>query len=167
MFHTAFVRSNTLMLSRDEIDILWDAKDQFPKDFKAEVLFLDADAVIPDLNTATVSEMQMRLKVLRQKDCTPDDGIHKQVGKMDSGISVVKDISVDDVNYMFNENMDSDPHAVKDIAVDDGEIKSTFTAVTSDVMKPLETKEVTVDVHQELAILQTNVMKTMKQRKRN
>ncbi|KAJ1438910.1 Tensin-type phosphatase domain [Sesbania bispinosa] len=210
MFHTAFVRSNTLMLSRDEIDILWDAKDQFPKDFKAEVLFLDADAVIPDLNTATVSEdanetesaetesaspeefyeveeifsnaidaqeekaeydshafpdnavddenhkevWKEELDPPTFQDCTPDDGIHKQVGKMDSGISVVKDISVDDVNYKFNENMDSDPHAVKDIAVDDGEIKSTFTAVTSDMMKPLETKEVTVDVHQELAIMQ-------------
>lgn len=39
MFHTAFVRSNILMLSRDEIDILWDAKDQYPKDFKAEVSY--------------------------------------------------------------------------------------------------------------------------------
>lgn len=37
MFHTAFVRSNILILNRDEIDILWDAKDDFPKDFKAEV----------------------------------------------------------------------------------------------------------------------------------
>lgn len=39
MFHTAFVRSNILMLSRDEIDVLWDARDQFSKDFKAEVLY--------------------------------------------------------------------------------------------------------------------------------
>lgn len=37
MFNTAFVRANVLMLYRDEIDVLWDAKDQFPKDFKAEV----------------------------------------------------------------------------------------------------------------------------------
>lgn len=37
MFNTAFVRSNILMLNRDEIDILWDAKDHFPKDFRAEV----------------------------------------------------------------------------------------------------------------------------------
>lgn len=36
MFHTAFVRANILMLVRDEIDTLWDAKDQFPKDFRAE-----------------------------------------------------------------------------------------------------------------------------------
>lgn len=37
MFHTAFVRSNVLMLNRDEVDVLWDAKVQFPKEFKAEV----------------------------------------------------------------------------------------------------------------------------------
>ncbi|KAF9616598.1 hypothetical protein IFM89_030650 [Coptis chinensis] len=44
MFNTAFIRSNILMLNRDEIDILWDAKDRFPKDFRAEVLFSDMDA---------------------------------------------------------------------------------------------------------------------------
>lgn len=38
MFNTAFIRSNILMLSRDEIDMLWNAKDQFPKDFRAESL---------------------------------------------------------------------------------------------------------------------------------
>ena len=37
MFNTAFVRSNILVLNRDEMDILWDAKDQFSKDFRAEV----------------------------------------------------------------------------------------------------------------------------------
>jgi len=37
MFNTAFVRSNILMLNRDEIDILWDAKDHFPNDFRVEV----------------------------------------------------------------------------------------------------------------------------------
>lgn len=40
MFNTAFIRSNILMLNRDEIDVLWDAKDLFPKDFRAEVCFL-------------------------------------------------------------------------------------------------------------------------------
>ncbi|GMP35732.1 hypothetical protein CsSME_00008069 [Camellia sinensis var. sinensis] len=37
MFNTAFIRSNILIISRDEIDMLWDAKDQFPRDFRAEV----------------------------------------------------------------------------------------------------------------------------------
>lgn len=37
MFNTAFIRSNILMLNRDEIDILWNNNDQFPKEFRAEV----------------------------------------------------------------------------------------------------------------------------------
>ncbi|KAL6207311.1 hypothetical protein ACLB2K_018269 [Fragaria x ananassa] len=44
MFNTAFIRSNILMLNRDEIDILWNIKDQFPKDFRAEILFSEMDA---------------------------------------------------------------------------------------------------------------------------
>ncbi|KAL0404035.1 UNVERIFIED_CONTAM: Formin-like protein 18 [Sesamum radiatum] len=43
MFNTAFIRSNILMLNRDDIDILWNAKDLFPKDFRAEVLFSEMD----------------------------------------------------------------------------------------------------------------------------
>lgn len=38
MFNTAFIRSNILIVNRDEIDLVWDAKDQFPKDFRAEVI---------------------------------------------------------------------------------------------------------------------------------
>ncbi|KAL6221556.1 hypothetical protein ACLB2K_004952 [Fragaria x ananassa] len=45
MFNTAFIRSNILMLNRDEIDMLWDVKDQFPKDFRVEILFSEMDAV--------------------------------------------------------------------------------------------------------------------------
>ncbi|CAK9146645.1 unnamed protein product [Ilex paraguariensis] len=44
MFNTAFIRSNILMLNRDEIDILWNSKDQFPKDFRTEVLFSEMDS---------------------------------------------------------------------------------------------------------------------------
>ncbi|KAH6757562.1 hypothetical protein C2S51_038710 [Perilla frutescens var. frutescens] len=44
MFNTAFIRSNVVMLNRDEIDTLWNVKDQFPKDFRAEVLFSDMDS---------------------------------------------------------------------------------------------------------------------------
>ncbi|KAJ1381469.1 Tensin-type phosphatase domain, partial [Sesbania bispinosa] len=44
MFNTAFIRSNILMLNRDEIDMLWNAKDHFPKSFRVEVLFSDMDA---------------------------------------------------------------------------------------------------------------------------
>ncbi|KAB1996233.1 hypothetical protein ES319_D13G217900v1 [Gossypium barbadense] len=44
VFNSAFIRSNILMLNRDEIDVLWDAKDQFPKEFRAEILFSEMDA---------------------------------------------------------------------------------------------------------------------------
>ncbi|KAE9601731.1 putative C2 domain, formin, FH2 domain, protein-tyrosine phosphatase [Lupinus albus] len=44
MFNTAFVRSNILMLNRDEVDILWDTEYHFPKDFRAEILFSELDA---------------------------------------------------------------------------------------------------------------------------
>lgn len=39
MFNTAFIRSNILMLDRDAVDILWDVKDRFPKNFRVEVGF--------------------------------------------------------------------------------------------------------------------------------
>lgn len=37
MFNTAFIRSNILILNGDEIDTLWNARDHFPMDFRAEV----------------------------------------------------------------------------------------------------------------------------------
>lgn len=37
MFNTAFIRSNILILSCEDIDILWDAKGRYPKRFRAEV----------------------------------------------------------------------------------------------------------------------------------
>lgn len=37
VFHTAFVRGYVLMVGHDEVDHMWDARDQLPKDFKAEV----------------------------------------------------------------------------------------------------------------------------------
>lgn len=42
MFNTAFIRSNIIMLNRNDVDMLWNAKDQFPNDFRAEVNFYRA-----------------------------------------------------------------------------------------------------------------------------
>ncbi|KAJ0680432.1 putative tensin phosphatase, C2 domain, protein-tyrosine phosphatase, C2 domain superfamily [Helianthus annuus] len=39
MFNTTFVRNNVLKLSLDEVDVLWNARDQMPKNFEAEVCF--------------------------------------------------------------------------------------------------------------------------------
>uniref|UniRef100_A0A804P0T5 C2 tensin-type domain-containing protein n=1 Tax=Zea mays TaxID=4577 RepID=A0A804P0T5_MAIZE len=36
MFNTACIRSNILMLNCDHIDMLWNGKYQFPKDFRFE-----------------------------------------------------------------------------------------------------------------------------------
>ncbi|XP_022921542.1 formin-like protein 13 isoform X1 [Cucurbita moschata] len=44
MFNTAFIRSNILIVNREEIDTLWNAKDKFPKEFRAEILFSEMDA---------------------------------------------------------------------------------------------------------------------------
>ncbi|XP_057969779.1 formin-like protein 18 [Malania oleifera] len=55
MFNTAFIRSNILILNRDEIDMLWHAKDQFPKDFRAEVLFSEMDSAAASLVTPNLS----------------------------------------------------------------------------------------------------------------
>ncbi|KAJ0524817.1 putative tensin phosphatase, C2 domain, formin, FH2 domain, protein-tyrosine phosphatase [Helianthus annuus] len=44
MFNTSFIRSNILILNREEIDVLWDVNYQFPNDFKAEFLFSEMDA---------------------------------------------------------------------------------------------------------------------------
>lgn len=37
MFNTSFIQFNTLVLTREEIDVVWNGKDQFSRDFKAEV----------------------------------------------------------------------------------------------------------------------------------
>ncbi|KAL8115863.1 hypothetical protein AgCh_022383 [Apium graveolens] len=57
MFNTAFIRSNILMLNRDDVDLLWNGKDRFPKDFRAEVIFSDMDSTsspvmldVPDID---------------------------------------------------------------------------------------------------------------------
>lgn len=37
MFNTAFIRSNILMLNADDVDLLWDSRDRYPRGFRAEV----------------------------------------------------------------------------------------------------------------------------------
>ncbi|KAI3513870.1 hypothetical protein L1887_12085 [Cichorium endivia] len=43
MFNTAFIKAQSLMLNRDEIDVNWDTKNQFHKDFTVELLFSGMD----------------------------------------------------------------------------------------------------------------------------
>ncbi|XP_042413508.1 formin-like protein 6 isoform X1 [Zingiber officinale] len=57
VLNTAFIRSNILMLNRDQIDILWGAKDRFSKDFRAEVLLNDMD-VASSLTTTELTDIE-------------------------------------------------------------------------------------------------------------
>ncbi|CAI9298299.1 unnamed protein product [Lactuca saligna] len=43
MFNTAFIKSNTLVLNHDEIDVSWDIKDQFSTDFEAEFFLSESN----------------------------------------------------------------------------------------------------------------------------
>ncbi|XP_048606578.1 formin-like protein 13 isoform X2 [Brassica napus] len=63
VFNTAFIRSNILMLNRDEVDTLWDIKEQFPKGFRVELLFSDMDAAS--------SVDSMSFSCLEEKDGLP------------------------------------------------------------------------------------------------
>ncbi|KAH7577438.1 hypothetical protein JRO89_XS01G0250700 [Xanthoceras sorbifolium] len=47
MFNTAFIRSNILMLNSENLDILWDSKERYPKGFRAEVLFGEVENISP------------------------------------------------------------------------------------------------------------------------
>ncbi|KAL2929961.1 Formin-like protein 13 [Bienertia sinuspersici] len=69
MFNTAFIRSNILMLNRDDIDILWDTKDYFPKDFRAEVLFSDMNAA--------ASSVAANLSCFEEKEGLPVEAFAK------------------------------------------------------------------------------------------
>ncbi|KAJ3673025.1 hypothetical protein LUZ60_006399 [Juncus effusus] len=44
MFNTSFIRSNSLLLNRDELDFPWNSRDNFPPDFRVEVKFSDSDS---------------------------------------------------------------------------------------------------------------------------
>ncbi|XP_073107246.1 formin-like protein 18 [Elaeis guineensis] len=62
MFNTAFIQSHILLLTLQDIDIAWDAQDQFSKDFKAEVLFSDFEAE-SDINIEAVAEDEDAMEV--------------------------------------------------------------------------------------------------------
>ncbi|CAN1328333.1 Formin-like protein 13 [Linum perenne] len=69
VFNTAFIRSNILILNRDEIDMLWDAKDLFPKHFRAEIIFSEVDA--------HASVIPMDFTGLEEKDGLPVEAFAK------------------------------------------------------------------------------------------
>ncbi|KAL2481157.1 Formin-like protein [Abeliophyllum distichum] len=99
MFNTAFIRSNILMLNRDEIDILWDAKDQFPKDFRAEVLFSEMDAV--------ASIVPVDFSCFEDKDGLPVEAfskVHEIFSSVDWLVPKV-DVAVDVLQHLTASNV--------------------------------------------------------------
>ncbi|XP_050936215.1 formin-like protein 20 isoform X2 [Cucumis melo] len=146
MFHTAFVDSNSLKLNRDEVDVLWDARDQFPKDFRAEVLFRDADHVVPNHSTTARSDD----KIENESNSTEEffeveeifsNIIDVQEVKKDYDVQMVHTNETDYIDHQavwedadpptfqrckslggsqnFDKKMDFNVEAVKDITVDD------------------------------------------------
>ncbi|KAJ6295360.1 hypothetical protein OIU78_023391 [Salix suchowensis] len=122
MFNTAFIRSNILMLNRDEIDTLWDAKDQFPKDFRAEVLFSEMNSGTP---IAAID-----LPGLEGKDGIPMEAfprVHEIFSNMDwpdTKTDVAQNIHQHIIEPQ--ENLDSSPHRAEGGSV---LMESTFVRV--------------------------------------
>ncbi|CAK7355955.1 unnamed protein product, partial [Dovyalis caffra] len=54
VFNTAFIRSNILMLNSENLDILWDSKERYPKGFRAEVLFGEVESISPPKAPTTI-----------------------------------------------------------------------------------------------------------------
>uniref|UniRef100_A0A1J3D8K4 Formin-like protein n=1 Tax=Noccaea caerulescens TaxID=107243 RepID=A0A1J3D8K4_NOCCA len=147
MFHTAFVRANILMIQRDEMDILWDAKDQFPKEFKAEVLFSGADAVVPTIATAPISDDENDdFDMASPEEFFEVEEIFSDVidgpdHKKDSDSFVVVDTASDDSEGKEVWKGDVDPNAFLDCASDDSNHKHDLRGEAS--TDPV--KDITVD----------------------
>ncbi|TXG51701.1 hypothetical protein EZV62_024225 [Acer yangbiense] len=149
MFHTAFVRSNILMLNRDEVDVLWDAKDQVPKDFRAEVLFSDADAVVPNLTTVVANEDENETEF---ESASPEEFfeveelfsnvVDSQEGKGDYDTQTVHETEPNDIDHKEVWKEDVDPPTFQDCASDDGHHKHDVKVVDPNVDA---VKDITVD----------------------
>ncbi|CAF1788923.1 formin-like protein 20 [Brassica napus] len=156
MFNTAFVRGNVLNVQSDEMDILWDAKDQFPGEFKAEVLFSGVDAVVPTIATAPMSEDKKEDITSPEKfyeveetfnhviddhkidsdsfgvvDTASEVSEGKEVWKGDVEPNAFLDCASDDSNHKHDVHGEASIDLVKDIAVDDLQYRSDGKADTN------------------------------------
>ncbi|XVE54753.1 hypothetical protein DITRI_Ditri03aG0107000 [Diplodiscus trichospermus] len=145
MFHTAFIRANILIFDRDEIDVLWDAKDQFSKDFRAEVLFTDPDAVVPRLTRVAASEDGNEIESASPEEFFEVEEIFSNAvdvleGKVDDESPVVHDNNPE-LKDVWRE--DVDPFTVQDCAADGGNKKQDIKVDSSiDVVKDIAVDDV-------------------------
>ncbi|XP_022997918.1 formin-like protein 20 isoform X2 [Cucurbita maxima] len=172
MFHTAFVHSNSLKLNRDEVDIIWDAKGQFPNDFRVEVLFLDPDDAVPNVSPVTKSDDKIEIEydvqmvhanevddidhqTVWKEDADPPTfqrcksfgGSRNLDKKIDCNVEAVKDITVDDVTFKRDEKMDSGLHVVKDIVMDYSDKKPNPLLFSVNVLRRMGIKELIDDAY--------------------
>ncbi|XP_019447579.1 PREDICTED: formin-like protein 18 isoform X1 [Lupinus angustifolius] len=105
MFNTAFIRSNILMLNRDEIDILWNTKDNFPKNFRVEALFSDMEA--------SSSVIPMGMPCIEEKEGLPVEAFAKvkemfnNVDWLDSNTEVANVLQQITASNILLERLDS------------------------------------------------------------
>ncbi|KAK1407328.1 hypothetical protein QVD17_38942 [Tagetes erecta] len=149
VFHTAFIRGYVLTLGRDEVDTVWDARDQMPKEFKAEVLFVDADP-LPSIITT-------------DRDSSPDGSESSGYGSADeffeveddiSGFEVEPELSPDHISYEANRNhhVDSSLQSAEDVdlknrTAKDVDLKNTTVKdvdLKNKVVKDVDLKPTTV-----------------------
>ncbi|KAJ4826465.1 hypothetical protein Tsubulata_019432 [Turnera subulata] len=121
MFNTAFIRSNILILNRDEIDSLWDGKDQFPKEFRTEVLFSEMDS--PALSS-------IDLPALEEKDGLPAEAfarVHEIFSHVDWS-DTKPDVALNVLQHIttLQQNFDSSSQKAE---VDSGLLESTLEKI--------------------------------------
>ncbi|XP_042031883.1 formin-like protein 18 [Salvia splendens] len=97
MFNTAFIRSNVLMLTCDELDTVWDAKDHFPKDFRAEVIFSDMDSTssMEMLDSPTNEEIEgLPIEAFSQVHDIFND---LDWGEIDNALNIIQQMTVSSI----------------------------------------------------------------------
>uniref|UniRef100_A0A803QB16 Formin-like protein n=1 Tax=Cannabis sativa TaxID=3483 RepID=A0A803QB16_CANSA len=110
MFNTAFIRSNILILNPDEVDMLWDARDKFPKNFKAEILFSEMDAA--------TSIIRRSVSLFEEKEGLPEEAFAKVQEffshvdwldlRADAALNALQQMSVSP--HTVHEKSDNDSH---------------------------------------------------------
>ncbi|XP_042040507.1 formin-like protein 20 [Salvia splendens] len=146
MFHTAFVRSNILTLNRDEADVLWDAKDQFSREFRAEVLFSDADSVHSIVNTEEAESEDGNetenagAEEFFEAEEIFSSAVHAHDGKVESepesdDYAVITGSEVNESTQEVAVKGDSDHYAFEDCVSDEGIQRRSGNAKVESVLQ--------------------------------
>ncbi|KAF8013316.1 hypothetical protein BT93_I1227 [Corymbia citriodora subsp. variegata] len=73
MFNTVFVSDNVLKLEFDGMDVPWDRKDQYPKEFMAEIVFSQVDVATSLVMVDLSSEKKENLKEKSMRKIEPKE----------------------------------------------------------------------------------------------